>query len=336
MKRALVCVFLLACKGSSAPDKRAPDPTTPAPVPVAPTAESSPCYSFPFGIDAERAGIRRLAHRPTNLPSVTVDRKATRDPTFEQTIELAPGVPTTIDVLPRKGGPPFSVPGIGADAMVATAKVTGTSVTVTAPAHLDGAVVEITGETFVRAEIGENGRRALDLYQTRYVLKRYADAEGRYHRGHKLTALWPVAIIADDVDGDGKPELVALSRVDVQMPESDRPIDIPGPYDLAIIWLDSEEYTHAWLPSDATIYVVPPGLSGSKPMFVSLDRVTSVRGMTSLELTRIALEGRTLVQLDRSDEMEAEPIDDGLGPRDPRCLQTSSSKPATWAGQMAK
>lgn len=307
MRMLAAAATLVACKGNKAPpeDKRAP---AQAPVALASDAAidapapSGPCFTLPFGMDAERAGIRRVAHR------TAVEWAAPRENVkVDDAIVLPPGKPTLVKGLRAYTAQALVVPSIGADALVATAKIDKEKVTLTAPPHLEGAMIAVQGSDYklARTVIGERGRRGLELYAGNYVLARLlADP---LHDGLPLAKLMPVAVIADDLDADGAIDLVALSSATARLPETGghRKPELP-PYELGVLWKQSEKIAFAPLPSTDVLYVVPPALSGGKPLIVSQGGA------------RIAIEGDKLVKL------PTQYFDDGA------CLQTSATEPASF------
>ena len=144
LRAALTCCALIACNGG-APDE---DKRAPAPAPLAlaeptdaapPDAPSAPCFALPFTADAERAGIRRLAHRPTMWPRGNATPTGVAVLTVDRPTELH-------GLHPASPSEPIRVPDIGVGAVASMAKVQGGKIRVTAPAFLDGSVLEITGD----------------------------------------------------------------------------------------------------------------------------------------------------------------------------------------------
>jgi len=226
--------------------------------------------------------------------------------TIDDAIVLPLGTSTLVQGLRAQSATSLEVPAVvGADALVATARIDKDKVTLTARPHLDGAMVAVDGSSDTRARvlIGERGQRGLALYAGTYALARLL-ADPRHDR-LPIATLLPAAVIADDLDADGAVDLVALSRVTVRLPETGghtKP-ELP-PYEIGVLWKQSEQIAFAPLPSAAVLYVVPPALSGGKPLLVSRDGA------------RIVIDGTSLVKLPTQ----------SVGER--TCLHTSTTEPA--------
>lgn len=270
---ALACgsFALVACKGSSSPppeDKRAPAQAPIAPLDEIadaspPDAPSLPCYAVPPDPDAERAGIRRLTHRAGGTP-LPRPSSPQRDVTV-----LKPGSPTLVRGLaPASDGTLSVAPGIGADAVTMMARIDKQKVTLTAPAHLDGAVLGIRGATSAILAIGPQGVALLAKYRSDYVTPRKRD---RGRRPEVVAELWPLAIVRDDLDGDGTLELISYSEVRYEIGTGDTITPI---VELGVLWgtgaISSFELC-CESQLESTVYLAPLTHGGGKPMLFTLD-----------------------------------------------------------------
>ncbi len=306
LRTALACCALIACKGAPEEDMRVPAqaPVTSEPADAeVPDAPSPPCFAIPFTADAESAGIRRLAHR---VPPATKAPAKKRD-----AVKLVVGKPTIIPGLkpwkpaplgmrePPPPRPPLSVVEvIGAEALVAMAKFPNDKVSLVAPAHLEGAVVAITGGTRVTLAIGDSGAATLARYREHYVKPRLAETP---REGDRKVQLEPLAVMLDDVDGDGTPEQIAFSLATLWKGDTGRP-----QLEVGILWATGElAYARVdFNGADVRVHhLVPPTLSGGTLQLVSAAGAQFV------------LDGKTLTKL---------PAVAG----DQRCLQTSATEPA--------
>lgn len=296
MQRALVCAVLVACKGKTPPeDKRSP---AQAPVVVAdaavPDAPSGPCFALPFGMDAERAGIRKLTIRAivpmprvTKLPGVT---------------KLVVGKPTRVPGLqPPKDGAALRVPDIGADALVTMAKLTPGGVDLIAPPHTSSAVLRVEGETSALVAVGDEGLVSLIRYRDDYVPTRKVAGKD----AGEITTIEPLAIFAADLATEPPLGLVSYSAV------SD---GARTHLEVGVLWHPSGSPTPqvGYAPLRDTslpLYVVPPTLSGGAPLLVGADG------------TRIVVENMTLRLL---------AVPPGGAPA---CLQTSTTQPAQFRAE---
>jgi hypothetical protein len=315
LRTALACCALLACKGSPPEDERAPAQAPmvpPEPADAGFDAPSAPCYAIPFKAEAERAGIRRLAHRVP--PSST-----TKPPTVRGVVKLVVGKQTVVPRLrpspvdAQHGGehaprPQVRVPAVAnADGLIVRSDAPTDKVTVNALAYLEGAVVEVAGDGFALVAIGDAGIATLARYREHYVKPRLAAIPSE---GADTVQFTPLAIMLDDLDGDGVPEQVSFSRVGFQPrtpTQGTKAVD--SEVELGVLW-STGEFASVRICCDpfdvSRHYVVPPTLSGGNVLLVATTG------------DRIVLDGKNLTRL---------PADPVTGEN--RCLQTSTTEPAT-------
>lgn len=326
MRIAIACCALVACKGS----ERNEDQRKPAQAPVAPEAPAdaavpdaavAPCFQLPFDMAAEKAGIRRLAHRASQAPA-----RAKPPPGV---VLLPVGIKTVVPAL--KGREALGVPEIGADALVSMATFEKDVVRLTAPAHLEGAVIAMTGAAItargagpkksVLVAIGESGLATLARYRADYVKPRIAKSPT--DGGDTIDELYPQAIFHDDIDGDGTVELVAYSALGFAQRGTGAGLQLMrgNEYEVGVLWSDGSfafGSVCCGLDASPVVFLAPPSLSGGAPLLFTLTG------------DRFALRPKALEKL---------PPETGgkmTGPRasapKPMCLQTSASEPAKLVG----
>lgn len=308
LRTALACCALIACKGG-APDE---DKRAPAPAPIAPTepadaappdAPSAPCFALPLDADGERAGLRFLAHR---VPPATT----TKPPKLRDVVKLAVGKSTVIPGLvdPKDLSRPIYVPEVSHAEGLLAGSPSAAARKVIAPQHLEGAVLEVYGVRLVTLAIGDAGMATLARYREHYIKPRIAASpvEANY-----VLRLAPLAILLDDLDGDGALEQISFTRVvlfPLRPSLETRDVEL----EVGVLWSTGElafvrlGYDGLRVPA---YYVVPPTLSGGAVLLLSMDG------------QRIALDGKTLTKLPAS----------GLFAK--VCVQTSTTEPAQLAGR---
>ena len=292
MRGLLLLALVSACKGSDRHE--APPPATPRDAPAANTQDAppsplaEPCFAIPLDADAEKAGIRRLAHR---IPPAGAAAPRPRD-----VVVLPIGTRAPVPGLRRAGEEPLNAFGLGADALAAMAKDDSKQVTTVAPAHLEGAVIRLRGATSVLVAVGDAGASTLTRYRDDYAKRRIAASGG------KVTAVEPFALIYDDVDSDGALDLVSFS----QTKPSERE---PTTLELGVLFSSGGIGFGriCCATSVRDLFVVPPTLSGGKTMIFDLAGDRLLVGDRRVEMLAVPSVGE-----DRGD----------------MCLQTSATNSA--------
>lgn len=280
-RAALAYVVVAACKGGDKPAEPAPRA-----MPVVGDATSSdaavaaPCFAVPLDAAGEKAGLRLLANRAQHVETdvlLAVPKGVTR---------LDPGQPALVKRLRA----PLSVPPINADALVAMAKPKGRDFELTAPPHLEGAVIELRSEKGdALLAIGNAGLMALERFRENIAKPRVAEAAKRV--GDKIALVYPLAIFHDDIDGDGTVELVAYTGISYeQMAPSNGLGMLRGDeFMLDVLWATGELATVSRGggadPPRHALFLAPPTLSGGKTLLFTADG------------DRFAVENKTLTAL---------------------------------------
>ncbi len=196
------------------------------------------------------------------------------------------------------------------------------SLVITPPASWEGLVHSYEAKDHEGAPFVAYGSQGLANY--RQYLRRYIPWRkervslpyGFPASGCLRTKQQLLSLVTDDVDGDGKGELIAFSLVTAEV-DSDRLARTSG--EIAIIW-QSEEKEPAvltgflWNPMAFTIpYVVPPTLNGGRPFLFSMEYCCAATGSrwatpVSGEITRAqstAHDGYWQIYLDPSNSTGA-------------------------------
>jgi hypothetical protein len=320
---ALVLVLVAGCKKAdeSAPARAsARDAGSAASAPISAPVDAAPapaaCIPLqPLGEAAKLAGIRPITHLP-----------------FHVEVDALPAPPRDVVILPV--GKPTLVrakdlwfrSGPSADLLTPLGTIKNDHVTLTAPASLEGALLTASPK---RLAIGYAALTTLARFTNELVPVRMAASDKPKHVSAH-------ALLQDDLDGDGKPELVAY--LDVEPNDDPRPtqganlLTVAGVnHDLGIAWGTGER---AFAPLDfgnfPSLFLAPAAISGGKPLLFGLDG------------TRIQIDGKQLVALQRTNpnarDLGAMIEDVRLAkkappppPPAPLCLKTSSTEPAQLA-----